>query len=82
MHRFGSDDYEPGKFVYPVNVAVSADKHIFVADDYFRKRVRKFTFSSSLKAVYAATNVKEVAVHSTSGKVFCTNCTDRNVTQY
>ena len=34
---------EPGKFNDPRNVAVSADRHIYVVD---YKRLQKFTFSS------------------------------------
>ena len=72
VSRFGIRGLEPGKFVYPVNVAVSADKQIFVVDS---TRVQKL---SSYGTVYDAC-VKGVAVHSTSGKVLCTNRTKRNV---
>ena len=80
VSRFGSYGGEPGKFMYPKNVAVSADKHIFVVDGFLDTRVQKFTFSSSYEAVNHTTNVYGVAVHSTSGKVFCTNRTEHNVT--
>ena len=59
-------------------VAVSADKQIFVIDGFIGTRVQKFTFSLSYEAVYDA-HIKGVAVHSTSGKVLCTNCTKHNV---
>ena len=83
VHKIGSDDCGPIKFVYPVNVAISAEKLIFVVDGLFGNRVRKFTFSSSHQlAIYDVARVNGVAIHSTKGnfKVFCTNCTKRNVT--
>ena len=79
VSRFGSYGCEPGKFKCPRNIAVSVDKHIFVVDGVFDKRVQKFTFSSSYESVYDAC-IKGVAIHSTSGKVLCTNYTKRNVT--
>ena len=79
VSRFGRCGREPGKFAFPSNVAVSADKHIFV-DDSFHRRIQKFTFSSSYEAVYDAANVYGVAIHPTSQKVLCTNHTKCNVT--
>ena len=79
VSRFGSHGFEPGKFEYPSSVAISADKHIFVVDGFFGTRVQKFTFSSSYEAVYDA-HVTKVAIHSTSGKVLCTNRTKCSVT--
>ena len=76
VSRFGSFSGEPGKFKYPVNVAVSADKQIFVVDS---TRVQKFTFSSSFEDVYNA-RVNGVAVHSTSENLLCINRTKHNVT--
>ena len=73
VSRFGIRGIDPGKFVYPVNVAVSADKQIFVVDS---TRVQKL---SSYGTIYDAC-VNGVAIHSTSGKVLCTNRTKRNVT--
>ena len=71
VSRFGSHGLEPGKFVYPMDLAVSAEKYIFVVDSLLDTRVQKFAFSSSYEAVYDATSVNGIAVHSTSGKVFC-----------
>ena len=79
VSRFGSHGLEPGKFLYPMDVAVSADKHIFVIDD-LGTRVQKFTFSTSHETVYNATNITGIAIHSTSGKVLCTNRTKCSVT--
>ena len=80
VSRFGRWGCEPGKFEHPNNVAISADKRIFVVDGLLGTRVQKFTFSSSHDAVYDATNVYGVAIHPASGKVLCTNYTKRNVT--
>ena len=78
VSRFGSfSGAEPGNFKYPVNVAVSADRQIFVVDS---TRVQKFTFSS-FEDVYNA-RVNGVAIHSTSGSVLCANHTKHNVTVY
>ena len=79
VSRFGSYGGEPGKFMYPKSVAVSADKQIFVVDGFLGTRVQKFKFSSSYETVNHTTNVNGVAVHSTSGKVFCTNRTGHNI---
>ena len=73
VSKFGSRGCEPGKFEFPMNVAVSADNQIFVSDGV---RLQKL---SSYEAVYDAC-VNGVAIHSTSGKVLCTNRTKNNVT--
>ena len=79
VSRFGSHGREPGKFRFLKNVAVPADKSIFVVDGFLRTRVQKFSFSSLYEALYDA-HINGVAIHSTSGKVLCTNRTKRNVT--
>ena len=76
VRRFGSIGQDPGKFICPWDVAVSADKHIFVVDG---GRLQKFSFSSTYLASYNITSYG-VAVHPFSGKVFCTNCTKCNIT--
>ena len=68
---------EPGKIIIPWDVAVSADKHIFVVDN--GRRLQKFSFSSTYLASYNITSYG-VAVHPTSGKVFCTNDNECNIT--
>ena len=80
VSRFGRRGCEPGRFEHPNNVAVSADKHIFVVDGLLGTRIQKFTFSSSHDAIYDATNVYGVAIHPASGKVLCTTYTKRNIT--
>ena len=77
VRRFGSRGHDPGKFRLPFDVAVSADKHIFVVDD--RARLQKFSFSSTYLASYNITSYG-IAVHPFSGKVFCTNCTECSIT--
>ena len=78
VRRFGSCGHnEPGKFVVPWDVAVSADKHIFVVD--VSGRLQRFSFSSTCLGSYNITSFG-VAVHPTSGKVFCTNYTECNIT--
>ena len=57
----------------PWAVAVSADKHIFVVDN--GGRLQKFSFSFLSPVMGYA-----LAVHPTSGKVFCTNCIKCNIT--
>ena len=78
VSRFGRCGRENGNFTFPRNVAMSADKHIFVSDGFLAIRVQKFTFSSTYEAVYD-THINGVAIHSTSGKVFCTNRTEHNI---
>ena len=82
VSRFGSHGLEPGRFEIPRNVTVSADKHIFVIDGLAGARVQKFTFSSSVKAVHDTPNINGLVIHSTSGKLLCTNrmSCERNVT--
>ena len=78
VRRIGSHSQnEPGKIIIPWGVAVSADKHIFVVDN--GGRLQKFSFSSTYLASYNITS-NGVAVHPTSGKVFCTNRTECKVT--
>ena len=65
-------------FSKPWGVAVSADKHIFASVS--EKSLRKYDFSlSSLKASRDI-HCGGVAVHPTSGKVYCTNRTQCNIT--
>ena len=66
VKRFGKD-LGPGEFNNPWGVAVSADKHIFVANRY--GKLQKFSFSS----YEASANVSGygVAIHP-SGKIFTT----------
>ena len=78
VSSFGSSGCVRHKsFTSPVNVAVSADKHIFVVDS---KKVQKFTFSSNYGDVYTAASIIGVAIHSTCGKVLCADCIDHSVT--
>ena len=78
VRRIGSHSQnEPGKIIIPWGVAVSADKHIFVVDN--GGRLQKFSFSSAYLGSYNITS-KGVAVHPTSGKVFCINKNECNIT--
>ena len=61
----------------PHDVAVSADKHIFVVDGI--RSLQKFSRFSNCVASYKIRSYG-VAVHPTSGKVFCTNHTDCSIT--
>ena len=69
MRRIGSRGLDPGKFRLPLDIAVSADEHIFVVDN--SGRLQKFSFSSTYLASYNITSYG-VAVHPTSGKVYFT----------
>ena len=55
---------------------MSADKNIFVVD---AGRLQKFSFSSTYLASYNITS-NAVVVHPTSGKVFCINKNECNIT--
>ena len=67
VRRFGKYGSGPGQFNNPWGVAVSADKHIFVANRY--SKLQKFSFFS----YEASANVSGygVAIHP-SGKIFTT----------
>ena len=73
--RFGCYGKEPGKFAFPMDVALS-NKHMFVVDS--SGRLQKFTNSFVCKALTEISSYG-IAVHSTSGKVFCTNHAERNI---
>ena len=62
---------EPGKFKHPMCVALSTDAHILVDDETCR--LQKFTFASCYTGGFG------VAVHSTSGKFFCTSHKERKI---
>ena len=67
MRRFGRHGSGPGEFNSPWGVAVSADKHIFVAD--CRGKLQKVSFSSH--EALADVSGFGVAIHP-SGKIFTT----------
>ena len=72
VRRIGSCGSEHRNYFVPWDVAVSADKHIFVVD--YDGRLQKFSFSLTCLASYYTTNFcTGIAVHPTSGKVFCTS---------
>ena len=68
VKRFGSCGNGPGKFLNPWGVAVSADKHILVANRF--DMLQKFSFSSTYEA---SADVKccSVAIHP-NGMIFAT----------
>lgn len=76
MIRFGCHGDDPGDFMYPRGVAVSADKHIFVVDS---RRLQKFAFPSSYVASFDVVSTG-VAVHPDGKYVFCNNANEANVT--
>ena len=67
---------EPG-VVFPADVAVSDDRHIFVVDS--SGKLGKFTFSLAHKASIHI-NCYGVAIHPLGDKVFCIDRTEHNVT--
>ena len=68
VRRFGSHGSGAGKFFYPWGVAVSADNHIFVADDY---KLQWFTLTGRFEASIQSTLLMGVglAMHQ-GGKVY------------
>ena len=70
VRKFGGRGNEPGKFKHPTCVALSNDAHILVVNE--TGRLQKFTFTSSYVASCYTGGIG-VAVHPTSGKLFCTN---------
>ena len=68
VRKFGSLGNKPGKFKNPMCMAVSADAYILVVD--VTCRLQKFTLTSSYVAS-CYTGGLGVAVHPTSGKLFC-----------
>ena len=75
VERLGS---QSSGFSKPWGVAVSADKHIFVAVS--GELLRKYDFSLSSIKASCDIHCGGVAVHPTSGKVYCTNRTQCNIT--
>ena len=76
VRKFGSLGNEPGKFKHPWCVAVSADAHILVVDETYI--LQKFTLTSSYVAS-CYTGGFGVAVHPTTGKLFCTSHKERKI---
>ena len=70
VRRFGGRGNGPGKFKHPTCVALSTDAHILVVDG--TGRLQKFKFTSAYVAS-CNTGGLGVAVHPTTGKLFCTN---------
>ena len=84
--KFGSFGREPGEFLHPRGVTVSADNHIFVLDD---ERLHKFPFPTSHETSIemhtsstASVNMRStgVAIHRSSGNVYLVNCRECNIT--
>ena len=75
VRRFGHNGSGPGKFNEPWGVAVSPDKHIFIANRY--SSLQKFSLSS-LYETSADVSGYGVAIHP-SGKLFFTNKNTRDI---